>query len=169
MAHWTDDPKIHELMTHLGKVGKTGNQTRSAYVAEQVNKLLVQVESRLAENRKASKEEEAMNAELETAKTFVAERAKRERELQEVIEEAKKDLVRNNPNVDSRQLDQDALNAVAEFEDEQEKAVVRIEDLTKSVTMKRTTMRRIEDRIEHYRKQVYAAMEQVAKGGQSAA
>ncbi len=168
MAHWTDDPKIHELMTHLGKVGKTGKQTRSAFVAEQVNRLLVQVEARLSELRKASKEEEVMNEELETKKTFVAEREKRERELQEVIAEAKRDLLSNNPNADSRQLDQDALNAVAEFEDEQEKAVDRIEELTKSVTMKRTTMRRLEDRIEHYRKQVYGAMEQIKKG-QSAA
>ena len=60
------------------------------------------------------------------------------------------------------------MAAVAEFEDDQEKAVVKIEELTKSVTMKRTAMRRLEDRIEHYRKQVYAAMDQL-KSGQSAA
>lgn len=161
MAHWTDDPKIHELMTHLGKVGKTGNPTRSAFAAEQINRLLVQVEARLSDFRKAAKEEETMNAELEKAKAFVANRSRLERELQESIAEAKKDLVSNNPNVDSRQLDQDAMNAVAEFEDEQEKAAVSIEELTKSVTMKRTTMRRMEDRIEHYRKQVYGAMNQL--------
>ncbi len=168
MSHWTDDPEIHELMTHLGKVGKSGNPTRSAFVAEQVNRLLVQVESRLSELRKASKEEEALNSELEQSKLFVQERPKRERELQEAISEAKKDLIAQNPNADTRQLDQDGLNAVAEFEDDQEKAADRIEELTKSVTMKRTTMRRLEDRIEHYRRQVYALMEQ-RKGGQAAA
>lgn len=168
MAHWTDDPKIHELMTHLGKVGKSGNQTRSAFVAEQINRLLVQVESRLSDLRKLSKEEETMNAELEKSKAFVTNRPRLERELAEAIAEAKRDLVSQNPNVDSRQLDQDAMDAVAEFEDDQEKSAVAIEELTKSVTMKRTAMRRLEDRIEHYRKQVYGAMDQL-KGGQSAA
>lgn len=168
MAHWTDDPKIHEFMTHLGKVGKTGKPTLSAHIAEQLNRLLVQVEARLSDYRKTAKEAEDMNEELETARTFVAERAKRERELHEAIAEAKQDLISQNPDVDTRQLDQDALNAVAEFEDDQEKAAVKIEELTKSVTMKRTAMRRLEDRIEHYHKQVDVAMAQ-KNGGQQAA
>ncbi len=169
MAHWTDDPKIHELMTHLGKVGKSGKQTRSAFVAEQVNRLLVQVESRLAERRKTAKEEELLSAELLDAQTFVKERKKREIELREAIDEAKKDLASQNPNADTRHLDQDALNAMSEFEDDQEKAETQIEELTKSVTMKRTTLRRQDDRIEHYRKQVYAAMAQLSKGDHAAA
>lgn len=37
MAHWTDDPKIHVLMMHLGKTGKTGKPTRSAFVADQLS------------------------------------------------------------------------------------------------------------------------------------
>ena len=169
MAHWTDDPKIHNLMTHLGKVGKTGKPTRSAFVADQVNRLLVQVESRMAEIRKASKEEQDLAAELENKKTFVAERNKRDAELKDAIQEAKQDLLSQNPRADTRQLDQDASNAIAEFEDEQEKAVDQIEELTKSVTMKRTTIRRTEDRIEHYRKQVYALIGQLTKGNESAA
>jgi len=168
MAHWTDDPKIHELMTHLGKTGKTGKPTRSAFVADQVNRLLVQVESRMAELRKAAKEEADMSAELEKSTLFVKERKKRENELKEAIAEAKQDLVRQNPSADTRFLDQDAARAMQEFEDDQEKAESRIEDLTKSVTMKRTTMRRIEDRVEHYRKQVYGLLNQLRAGNNAA-
>lgn len=163
MAHWTDDPIIHTLMTHLGKTGATGKPTRSSFVAEQVNNLLVQVETRLAEHRKLQKEADEMNTELETKKKFVAERKKRETELRESILEAKRDLITQNPKADTRQLDQDASNAIAEFEDDQEQAAEDIEELTKSVTMKRTTLRRVDDRIEHYRKQVYALLAQVTK------
>jgi chromosome segregation ATPase len=169
MSHWTDDPKIHNLMTHLGKVGQSGNPTRSAYVAEQVNRLLVQVESRLSDRRKAAKEEETLAAEYDKLRAFVSERVKREKELHESIREAKQDLVSQNPRADTRQLDQDASNAVAEFEDDQEKAVDKIEELTKSITMKRTAMRRLDDRIEHYRKQVYTLIAQLEKGKSAAA
>ena len=169
MGHWTDDPKIHDLMTHLGKTGKTGKPTRSAYVADQVNRLLVQVESRMSDHRKAAKEEQSMAHELEETQTFVKERTRRERELRESIEEAKRDLLAQNPRADTRQLDHDGAAAIPEFEDAQEAAGDRIEDLTKSVTMKRTTMRRLDDRIEHYRKQVYELMAQLNKGTSSAA
>ena len=169
MSHWTDDPKIHALMTHLGKVGATGKPTRSAYIADQINRLLVQVETRLGERRAAAKEEEQLSAEYERLTLFVKERGKRENELKASIQEAKRDLLSQNPNADTRQLDLDAQKAVQEFEDAQEKAVDQIEDLAKSVTMKRTTIRRIDDRIEHSRKQVYALLAQAQKGGQSAA
>lgn len=169
MAHWTDDPKIHTLMTHLGKVGSTGKPTRSAFFADQVNKLMVQVEERLADRRKFSKEADEMTAELEYKKKFVAERKKREIELRESIRDAKQDLLSQNPKADTLQLDQDAATAIAEFEDEQEKAGDLIEELTKSVTMKRTTLRRTDDRIEHYRKQVYALLAEAAKSARPAA
>jgi chromosome segregation ATPase len=169
MSHWTDDPKIHNLMTHLGKVGQTGKPTRSAYVAEQVDLLLVQAESRLSDRRKAAKDEKALTAEYDKLRTFVAERAKRERELHEAIRVAKQDLLSQNPRADTRQLDQDASNAVNEFEDEQEQAVDKIEELTKSITMKRTAMRRLDDRIDHYRKQVYTLIAQLEKGKSAAA
>jgi hypothetical protein len=123
MSHWTDDSKIHSLMTHLGKVRHAGKPTRSAYVAEQVNLLLVQAESRLYDRRKAAKDEEAPSAEYNKLPIFVAERAKREHELHEAIREAKQELLSQNPRADTRQFDQDASNADNEFVDEQEKAV----------------------------------------------
>ncbi|MDA0233130.1 MAG: hypothetical protein O3C69_06560, partial [Chloroflexi bacterium] len=90
-------------------------------------------------------------------------------ELRESIRDAKQDLLSQNPKADTLQLDQDAATAIAEFEDEQEKAGDLIEELTKSVTMKRTTLRRVEDRIEHYRKQVYASLAEAAKSARPAA
>ncbi len=169
MAHWTDDPKIHTLMTHLGKVGESGNPTRSAFLADQMNRLLVQAETRLAEHRKLTKEADEMAAELEKKQKFVAERKKRETELREAIQEATRDLLSQNPKADTLQLDQDAANAIAEFEDEQEKAADQIEELTKSVTRKRTSQRRTNDRVEHHRKQVYALLAEAVKGKKSAA
>lgn len=169
MAHWTDDPQIHSLMTYLGKVGTNGNPTRLAFIADQMNRLLVQVETRLSEHRRIAKEADDMTADLDRNKKFVAERTALDRELRESIREAQQDLLSQNPKADTLQLDRDAAEAVNEFEDEQEKAAEQIEELTKSVTMKRTALRRTDDRIEHYRKQVYALLAEASKGNKSIA
>ena len=155
MAHWTDDPKIHLLMTHFGKTGQTGKPTRSAFFAEQMNRLLVQVEGRLAEHRSASKEEEVLSAEHAKLDDFLKKRKRYEAELYESIKDARQDLLQNNPVADTLQLDAMGKEAVYEFEDAQEKGHDEIVELAKVVTHKRTAVRRIDDRIEHYHKQVF--------------
>ena len=55
MVHWTDDPRLHGLMTHLGKTGKTGKPTRGAYVAGQVSKIMVKIEPMVANLSKVKK------------------------------------------------------------------------------------------------------------------
>ena len=169
MTHWTDDPKILELMTHLGKTGKTGKPTRSAYFAEQVKRLLAQVEGRMAERRKVAGDEQALTAAFEEHKSFVSERIKRENELRQAHLAARHELLTRDPGADTAALNREAAQALAEFNERQRKAGGNIEELTKSITMKRTAMRRIDDRIEHYRKQVYAVLHERENGGSQAA
>ena len=164
MPHWTDDPKIHELMTHLGKTGKTGKPTRSAFIADKVNVLMLRVEPLLAAQRAAAAEEAEVTREYERVGKIISERKPRQLELEVAIAKARADLLRQNPNANIMALDAESNQAMWDFEDEQEKAEESIEDLKKSVTMKRTAMRRNEDRIENYRKQVFALIDQSAAG-----
>ena len=52
-------------MTHLGKTGKTGKPTRSAFVAEQVSGIMIKIEPRVAELRNVSKEKKGLLAKLD--------------------------------------------------------------------------------------------------------
>ena len=47
--HWTDNRRIHTLMTHLGKTGKTGKLTRRAFVADQVGQKMIKIDPHLGE------------------------------------------------------------------------------------------------------------------------
>ena len=62
MVHWTDDPRIHSLMTQLGKTGKTGKPTRLAFVAEQVSQIMMRAEPRLAELRAVTNDHDELIA-----------------------------------------------------------------------------------------------------------
>lgn len=123
----------------------------------------------MAEREKVAAEEAALSSEYEALTLFVKERAKREIELREQIRQSKRDFLAQSPGGDTRELDTAGQRAIDEFEDAQLKAIEKIDDLAKSMTMKRTVIRRIDDRINHSRKQIYAFMAQVKKGGASAA
>lgn len=123
----------------------------------------------MAEREKVAAEEAALSSEYEALTLFVKERAKREIELREQIRQSKRDFLAQSPGGDTRELDIAGQRAIDEFEDAQLKAIEKIDDLAKSMTMKRTVIRRIDDRINHSRKQIYAFMAQVKKGGASAA
>ena len=151
------------------KVGANGNPTRFAFIADKMNWLLVQVETQLGQQRRRSKEAEELTAELEQKQKFVAGRKKLESELRGSIREAQQDLLKQNPKGDTLQLDRDAAIAISGCEDEPERAIDQVEELKKSVTMKRTALRRTDDRIEHYRKQVYEMLAEASKGNQAAA
>ncbi len=151
-------------MTHLGKTGKTGKPTRSAFIADKVNLLMLRVEPLLSAQRAAAAEEAEVTREYERVSAVISERKRRQLELEAAILEAREDLLRQNPNADIMALEAESNQAMWDFEDEQERAEESIDGLKKSVTMKHTAMRRNEDRIENYRKQVFAMIDQSAAG-----
>ena len=67
MVHWTDDPRIHSLMTQLDKTGKP---TRIAFVAEQVSQIMMRAEPRLAELRAVTSDHDELIALWEKKKTL---------------------------------------------------------------------------------------------------
>lgn len=169
MAHWTEDPKIHALMAHIGKTGATGKPTRSAYVAAQIKRILTQIEPRLAARTSAAQDEKKLTTEYEELMAFAKNRSKLETELREDLRKAKRDSLKENPTSDAGRLDIDAHKKLSDFGKAQEQAIGRIEELKKSLTMRRTSIRRMDDRMKHYRRQVNSLLGQVRKSGKSAA
>jgi hypothetical protein len=123
MAHWTDDPKLHGLMTHLGKVSQSGKPTRGAFVAEQVSTIMIKIE----------------------------------------FDQAKEDLVSQNPNADVDAFNKDLRQALEDLDADYKKALTGVDGIKQTIRVKRTTMRGLEDRMEVYRKQVQRQMPQLMK------
>ena len=64
------------------------------------------------------------------------------------------DVTGQNPQADRAMLDRQGQAMLDEFEKGHKQALVRVEDMRQTITLKRTAARRHEDRIDFYRKKV---------------
>ncbi len=163
MVHWTDDPKIHSLMTQLGKTGKTGKPTRAAYVAEQVSQIMMKIEPRVAELRTVTKDHDELVALWEKLKDLIGNKKRHIDDLRIEFEQAKEDLLRQNPKADGSMMNRDFRQALDDLDDEFTKAAIDIVDVKQGIRVKRSTMRGLEDRMEKSRKQVLRQMMQLKR------
>ena len=163
MAHWTDDPKIHSLMTHLGKTGKTGKPTRAAYVAEQVGQIMAKIEPRVAELRAVTRDHDELVDRWEKLKDLIDHKRRHIDALRFEFEQAKEDLMRQNPKADRSMMNRDLRQALDDLDDEFSKAAIDIDDVKQGIRVKRSTMRGLEDRMEKSRKHVLRQMMQLRK------
>jgi len=166
MAHWTDDPKIHALMMHLGKTGKTGKPTRSAFVADQVSQIMVKIEPRIAEHRAVTKDIDALEATYAKLTDLIENKKRHAEGITIEFEQAKEDLLSQNPNADVQTFNKDLRQALNELEADYQKAMVDVEDVKQSLRVKLSTRRGLEDRMETYRKQVFKHIDQLIKARQ---
>ncbi|HJP27372.1 MAG TPA: hypothetical protein QF694_00990 [Dehalococcoidia bacterium] len=120
------------MMTHIGKIGKTGKPTRGAFVAEQVSQIMIKVEPRVSELRSVNKEHEGH---LETLGKY-----------QDLIENKKRHADAFN---------QDLRMAIQDLEKDYQNALASIDGVKQSIRVKRTTMRGIEDCMKMYKQQVF--------------
>lgn len=163
MVHWTDDPRIHSLMTQLGKTGKTGRPTRSAYVAEQVSQIMMKVEPRLAELRAVTRDHDKLVALWEEKKDLIENKRRHVDGIKIEFEQAKEDLLEQNPNADIAAFSKDLRLAIADLEEQYQDAMRTVGGVKQSIRVKRSTLRAIDDRMEIYRKQVLRQMIQLRK------
>jgi chromosome segregation ATPase len=163
MAHWTDDPKLHGLMTHLGKTGKTGKPTRGAFVAEQVNQIMIKIEPMVANLTVVDKEVNGMLQTLEKMQDLIANKKRHADGIKIEFDQAKEDLLSQNPNADAAAFDKDLKQALADLDDDFKKAHINIDGMKQTIRVKRTTKRGLEDRMEKYHKQVQRHMSQLMK------
>ena len=160
MVHWTDDPRIHSLMTQLGK---TGRPTRIAYVAEQVSQMMMKVEPRLAELRAVTSDHDKLVTLWEEKKDLIENKKRHVDGIKIEFEQAKQDLLEQNPNADIAAFSNDLRLAIADLEEQYQDAMRTVGDVKQSIRVKRSTLRAIDDRMEIYRKQVLRQMIQLRK------
>ncbi len=150
-------------MTQLGKIGKTGRPTRIAYVAEQVSQIMMKVEPRVAELRAVTKDLDELVALWEKKTDLIDHRRRHVDGIKIEFEQAKQDLISQNPNADIAFFNKDLRQALADLDNDFESAVKTIDDVKQSIRVKRSTMRGIEDRMEKYRRQVLRQMMQLKR------
>ena len=112
MPHWTDDPKLHGLMTHLGRTGKTGKPTRGAFVAEQVSQVMIKIEPMVANLGKVKKEYDGLHLVLDKMQDLIANKKRHAEGIKIEFDQAKEDLLSQNPNADIDAFNKDLRQAL---------------------------------------------------------
>lgn len=168
MADWTDDPKIHSLMTYLGKTGASGKPTRAAHVAEQVSQIMMKVEPRVAELRAVQKDHDELLAKHDKFKDLIENKKRHIAGITIEFDQAKEDLLSQNPEADVDSFKKDLKEAVAGVETDYQTALAEIDEVKQSIRVKRTTIRGLEDRMESSRRQVMKHIAQLMKPKQQA-
>lgn len=150
-------------MTQLGKTGKTGRPTRIAFVAEQVSNIMMKVEPRVSELRAVKKDHDELVAQWEKKKDLIGNKKRHAEGIKIEFEQAKADLLGQNPNADMAAFTKDLRSALEYLEDDYQDALKTVDEVEQSIRVKRNTVRGIEDRMEMYRKQVLRQMMQLKK------
>ena len=166
MVHWTDDPKLHGLMTHLGKVGKSGKPTRGAFVAEQVSKIMIKIESMVSNLSKVKKEYDGLHGVLDKMQDLIVNKKRHAEGIKIEFDQAKEDILSQNPNADVDAFNKDLRQALEDLNADYKKALAGVDGIKQTIRVKRTTMRGLEDRMEMYHKQVQRQMSQLMKSVQ---
>jgi hypothetical protein len=166
MVHWTDDPKLHGLMTHLGKVGQSGKPTRGAFVAEQVSAIMIKIEPMVSNYGKIKKEHDGLHAELDKMQDLIDNKKRHADGIKIEFDQAKEDILSQNPNADVDAFNKDLRLALEDLEADYKKALFGVDGIKQTIRVKRTTMRGLEDRMEVYHKKVQRHMSQLMKSVQ---
>jgi len=134
-------------MTHLGKTGKTGKPTRSAFVAEQVSGIMIKIEPRVAELRNVSKEKKGLLAKLDKFQDLIDNKKRHADGIKIEFEDAKQDMLNQNPYADDNALNKDIKIALGDLEDDYQTVLKSVDGIKQTIRVKRTTERGIEDRM----------------------
>ena len=134
-------------MTHLGKTGKTGKPTRSAFVAEQVSGIMIKIEPRVAELRNVSKEKKGLLAKLDKFQDLIDNKKRHADRIKIEFEDAKQDMLNQNPYADDTALNKDIKIALGDLEDDYQTVLKSVDGIKQTIRVKRTTERVIEDRM----------------------
>jgi hypothetical protein len=134
-------------MTHLGKTGKTGKPTRSAFVAEQVSGIMIKIEPRVAELRNVSKEKKGLLAKLDKFQDLIDNKKRHADGIKIEFEDAKQDMLNQNPYADVTAFNKDLKIALSDLEDDYQTVLKSVDGIKQTIRVKRTTERGIEDRM----------------------
>jgi hypothetical protein len=134
-------------MIHLGKTGKTRKPTRSAFVAEQVSGIMIKIEPRVAELRNVSKEKKGLLAKLDKFQDLIDNKKRYADGIKIEFEDAKQDMLNQNPYADVTAFNKDLKIALSDLEDDSQTVLKSVDGIKQTIRVKRTTERGIEDRM----------------------
>ena len=104
---WLDDPRLHNLMTYLGK-RVDGKYTRKSLAAEKVNACLVQVELRRQELETVKADLASLSEEFDSLTRLIRDRDRTINQIKIGAVEAQADLQRQNPSADTSSIARDS-------------------------------------------------------------
>jgi hypothetical protein len=134
-------------MIHLGKTGKTRKPTRNAFVAEQVSGIMIKIEPRVAELRNVSKEKKGLLAKLDKFQDLIDNKKRHADGIKIEFEDAKQDMLNQNPYSDVTAFNKDLKIALSDLEDDYQTVLKSVDGIKQTIRVKRTTERGIEDRM----------------------
>ena len=123
----------------------------------------MKVEPWVAELRAVNKHLDELVAQYEKKKDLIDHRKRYVDSIKIEFEQAKQDLLSQNPDADIALFNRDLRQAIADCNDDFDSAVNTIDEVKQSIRVKRSTARAIEDRMEKYRRQVLRQMIQLKK------
>ncbi|NQW20574.1 MAG: hypothetical protein HQ477_07625 [Chloroflexi bacterium] len=156
-------------MTQLGKTGESGKPTRSAFVAEQVSQIMIKIEPRVAELRKVTKEQDGLFAALAKLQDLIDNKKRHADGIKIEFDQAKEDLLHQNPNADIDAFNKDLRAALEDLEKDYQSALASVESVKQTIRVKRSTLRGLEDRMSMYEKQVNRHIVQLEKASREKA
>ena len=134
-------------MIHLGKTSKARKPTRSAFVAEQVSGIMIKIEPRVAELRNVSKEKKGLLAKLDKFQDLIDNKKRHADGIKIEFEDAKQDMLNQNPYADVTAFNKDLKIALSDLEDDYQTVLKSVDGIKQTIRVKRTTERGIEDRM----------------------
>ena len=132
-------------MTHLGKTGKTGKLTRSAFVADQVGQKMIKSDPRVGELCNISKEKDGLFMEFDRNQDLIENMKRHAEGITFEFEQAKEDLLNQNPYADAAPFDKDLKVSLIDLDDDWINALANIDAVKLTIPVKRTIMRGVED------------------------
>ena len=134
-------------MIHLGKTWKARKPTRSAFVAEQVSGIMIKIEPCVAELRNVSKEKKGLLAKLDKFQDLIDNKKRHADGIKIEFEDAKQDMLNQNPYSDVTAFNKDLKIALSDLEDDYQTVLKSVDGIKQTIRVKRTTERGIEDRM----------------------
>jgi hypothetical protein len=108
---------------------------------------MIKIEPRVAELRNVSKEKKGLLAKLDKFQDLIDNKNRHADGIKIEFEDAKQDMLNQNPYADDTALNKDIKIALGDLEDDYQTVLKSVDGIKQTIRVKRTTERVIEDRM----------------------
>ena len=108
---------------------------------------MIKIEPRVAELRNVSKEKKGLLAKLDKFQDLIDNKKRHADGIKIEFEDAKQDMLNQNPYADVTAFNKDLKIALSDLEDDYQTVLKSVDGIKQTIRVKRTTERGIEDRM----------------------